>query len=88
MGKTEVKDALLECKEISSDIMDKVTELLTEEGIGYTQNSDSEIIINGKEKSEIKDLLYTMEDVTKQQIKMVLQISDVNGNTFIRQKFN
>ncbi len=88
MQEKNVKEALIECKDISSDIMDNIGLLLTSEGIEYTHSSESEIIVNEKSKSEIKDILSKMENISKQQLKLILQITDVNGTTFIRQKFN
>ena len=88
MKSKKVKSAFIECNEISSDIMNRVSSHLTSEGVEHTRKNESEIIINNKSKDEIKDLVKNISGITKQQIKLILQISEINDKIFIRQKFS
>lgn len=88
MKSNTVKDALNECIEISSDIMNKVGNQLSSEGLKFSRPSDSEIIIENNSKDDIKNLVYSIEGATEQQLKLLLQITESNNKVFIRQKFN
>lgn len=85
MSKANITDALRECDEIVCDVMDKIKKKLDKKEIKY-KDKKSEIIVSGKTLDEIKFLLKDMDDYDK--IKLVVQLSCVNGNVYIRQKFN
>lgn len=88
MTKNKIKEALLNCDTIKTDIMDKIDKKLNTEGIVFIHNNQSEIIVPNGDKKTIKGLIATISEVSKDQIKMILQISESNGKLFIRQKFN
>ena len=85
---TTMKDALLECEKVASDIMDKVDSKLTENNVDFIHTNKSEIIIENKDKKEIMDIISKIDDVDEQQSKLLLQVSESSNNVFIRQKFN
>ena len=88
MAGKKMKDALLDCSEITSDIMSKINCELKENGIAFSHKNKSEIIIDGKTKKEIIEFIEGSGLITKNQMNLLLQVSESNGNVFIRQKFN
>ena len=78
-------DVLKECDGISENIMNDVYEELNKNKIEYEVISKSECVIKGKSKSDINKILSNI-DATSEQIKILLQVSEVDGTTFIRQK--
>ena len=84
MSKT-ITDALRECDDFVRDVMDKIKKKLDKKKIEY-KDKNTEIIVSGKTLDEIKFLLKDMDDYDK--IKLIVQLSCVNGKVYIRQKFN
>ena len=84
---TNIKEALLECSDIISNIMNNVSNKLDEKGMSYTHNNDSEIIVNNSTKKDIVDMLGTMENIDPNKSKLMLQVTESNEKVFIRQKF-
>jgi hypothetical protein len=85
---SNIQEALKECDEISSDVMNIVGNSLTDNGIEYSSLSDSEFVIDGERKNEIRDIISNNTEIDFSNAKIILQISESNNKTFIRQKFN
>jgi hypothetical protein len=83
-----IKEALTNCNDISSNIMDKVCDALSSEGISYKKTTNSEIVITNKTKKEVNECVVKNSGVSCQQLKLLLQISEGTDKVFIRQKFN
>lgn len=81
---SELQEMLNSCKE-SSDIMLKVCNSLISKEISFNQSSSNEIIIKNKSKDEIVTILK--DKIMSSDIRNLLNISEVKGNTFIRLKF-
>ena len=84
---TKIKEALLECTDIISEIMDNVSDKLNENGFTYIHTSESEIIVNNTTKKDILNLISTIENVDSNKSKLMLQVTESNEKVFIRQKF-
>ena len=50
--------------------------------------NDYEIVVSGKTKSDIKDIISSDDTLDPQVLKMMISITEINGNTFIRQKYD
>jgi hypothetical protein len=85
MSKKRITDLLQECSEVAGVVLPSIENVLDNNEIEYGYNGDSEIVITGKSKDDIKPLLNDVEGVTKEQMKMLIQISELNGNVYIRQ---
>ena len=85
---TTIKDALLDCEDIVSDIMDKVSNELTENNVEFIHTNKSEIIVENSNKDNIINIILNIDELDHTKIKLLLQITESNGNVFIRQKFN
>ena len=85
MSKKRITDLLQECSEVAGVVLTSIESVLDNNDIEYNYNGDSEIVITGKTKDEIKPLLNDVEGVTKEQLKMLINISELNGNVYIRQ---
>ena len=81
-------DALKECKGITKNIMGIVTDKLSEEGIKYEIVNKYEISIPNQNKGYVASILHNINGINESQLKMILQISEVNGKIYIRQKFD
>lgn len=81
-----IYNALKECGSVVDTIMGDITSLLDKKKIKYTTNTDSELVVYGKTKSDIKDILLT--DIPKDTLKLLIQITETDDKVFIRQKFN
>ena len=82
----KVKEAIKGCEEISETIMSDISDLLTKKKIKFTNENESEIIIKNKTKDKIKELVLSM-DIEPSTLKLLIQITESNGNVYIRQKF-
>ena len=88
MGEVKnITDELKECEGVLSDIMNKFEEILDEKGIEYSNINSSEIVIEGKSKNDILPLLSEIDGINENQIKMVIQITEVKDKVFIRKIF-
>jgi hypothetical protein len=85
MSKKRITDLLQECSEVSGVVLPAIENVLDDNDIEYNYNGDSEIVISGKTKDEIKPLLNDVEGVSKEQMKVLINISELNGNVYIRQ---
>lgn len=85
---TTIKDALLDCEKAASDIMDKVDNKLSENNVSFIHNNKSEIIVENQTKSNVLDIINSIDDVDESTSKLLLQVTESNSNVFIRQKFN
>ena len=83
----QIEDVFTKCSEFSDDIMDRISKLLSENNIDYTTQNDYEIVVSGKTKSDIKDIISSDDTLDPQVLKMMISITETNGNTFIRQKY-
>ena len=84
----QIEDVFTKCSEFSVDIMDRISNLLNENNIDFTFQNDYEIVVSGKTKSEIKDIISSDDTLDPQVLKMMISITEINGNTFIRQKYD
>ena len=84
----QIEDVFTKCSEFSDDIMDRISKLLSENNIDYTTQNDYEIVVSGKTKSDIKDIISSDDTLDPQVLKMMISITETNGNTFIRQKYD
>lgn len=84
----KMKDALLDCSQITEDIMDKISEELNSKGVTFTHDNKSEIIINDNTKKDIIEIIEKSGSISKERMKLLLQVSESNGNVYVRQKFN
>ena len=84
----QIEDVFTKCSEFSDDIMDRISNLLSENNIDYTTQNDYEIVVSGKTKSDIKDIISSDDTLDPQVLKMMISITETNGNTFIRQKYD
>ena len=84
----QIEDVFTKCSEFSDDIMDRISNLLSENNIDYTTQNDYEIVGSGKTKSDIKDIISSDDTLDPQVLKMMISITEINGNTFIRQKYD
>ena len=84
----QIEDVFTKCSEFSDDIMDRISNLLSENNIDYTTQNDYEIVLSGKTKSDIKDIISSDDTLDPQVLKMMISITETNGNTFIRQKYD
>ena len=84
----QIEDVFTQCSEFSDDIMDRISNLLSENNIDYTTQNDYEIVVSGKTKSDIKDIISSDDTLDPQVLKMMISITETNGNTFIRQKYD
>ena len=84
----QIEDVFTKCSEFSVDIMDRISNLLNENNIDYTTQNDYEIVVSGKTKSDIKDIISSDDTLDPQVLKMMISITETNGNTFIRQKYD
>ena len=84
----QIEDVFTQCSEFSDDIMDRISNLLSENNIDYTTQNDYEIVVSGKTKSDIKDIISSDDTLDPQVLKMMISITEINGNTFIRQKYD
>lgn len=88
MGEVKnITDELKDCEGVLSDIMNKIEEILDEKGIEYSSINSSEIVIEGKSKNDILPLLSEIDGINENQIKMVIQITEVKDKVFIRKIF-
>ena len=85
---TTIKDALLNCEDITSDIMDKIDNKLTENSIEFIHKNKSEIIIENKSKEDVIHLINDIDNLDSTKTKLLLNITESSNNVFIRQKFN
>ena len=83
-----IEDVFTKCSEFSVDIMDRISNLLNENNIDFTFQNDYEIVVSGKTKSDIKDIISSDDTLDPQVLKMMISITETNGNTFIRQKYD
>ena len=88
MANQSMKTAILNCKDISANIMDDIDKKLKSSKIKFTHKKKSEIIVEGSNKEKINDIIFKMKKYDVSQIKMLIQISESNSKVFIRQKFN
>lgn len=88
MTNQSMKTAILNCKDISANIMDDIDKKLKSSKIKFTHKKKSEIIVEGSDKEKINNTIFKMKKYDVSQIKMLIQISESNGKVFIRQKFN
>ena len=84
----QIEDVFTKCIEFSVDIMDRISNLLNENNIDFTFQNDYEIVVSGKTKSDIKDIISSDDTLDPQVLKMMISITEINGNTFIRQKYD
>ena len=84
----QIEDVFTKCSEFSDDIMDRISNLLNENNIDFTFQNDYEIVVSGKTKSDIKDIISSDDTLDPQVLKMMISITETNGNTFIRQKYD
>ena len=84
----QIEDVFTKCSEFSVDIMDRISTLLNENNIDFTFQNDYEIVVSGKTKSDIKDIISSDDTLDPQVLKMMISITEINGNTFIRQKYD
>lgn len=84
----QIEDVFTKCSEFSVDIMDRISNLLNENNIDFTFQNDYEIVVSGKTKSDIKDIISSDDTLDPQVLKMMISITEINGNTFIRQKYD
>ena len=84
----QIEDVFTKCSEFSVDIMDRISNLLNENNIDFTFQNDYEIVVSGKTKSDIKDIISSDDTLDPQVLKMMISITETNGNTFIRQKYD
>ena len=84
----QIEDVFTKCSEFSDDIMDRISNLLNENNIDFTFQNDYEIVVSGKTKSDIKDIISSDDTLDPQVLKMMISITEINGNTFIRQKYD
>ena len=68
--------------------MDRISNLLNENNIDFTFQNEYEIVVSGKTKSDIKDIISSDDTLDPQVLKMMISITEINGNTFIRQKYD
>lgn len=92
MKNSKVRDELAKCANTNINIMDKIKEFLDNKKIAYSLSGSYEILVKGKTKKELKEILYdNSNDVDKDEIKILLQISESKQDddciTAIRQKF-
>ena len=84
----QIEDVFTKCSEFSVDIMDRISNLLNENNIDFTFQNEYEIVVSGKTKSDIKDIISSDDTLDPQVLKMMISITEINGNTFIRQKYD
>ena len=84
----QIEYVFTKCSEFSVDIMDRISNLLNENNIDFTFQNDYEIVVSGKTKSDIKDIISSDDTLDPQVLKMMISITEINGNTFIRQKYD
>ena len=84
----QIEDVFTKCIEFSVDIMDRISNLLNENNINFTFQNEYEIVVSGKTKSDIKDIISSDDTLDPQVLKMMISITEINGNTFIRQKYD
>lgn len=85
MSKKGITDLLKDCSKVADRVMEGVENVLDTHDITFSYNGDSEIIIEGKSKDEIKSLLNEVEEITEEQMKVLVHVSELGGNVFIRQ---
>ena len=76
----QIEDVFTKCSEFSDDIMDRISNLLSENNIDYTTQNDYEIVVSGKTKSDIKDIIDYNNEITKNNGKLI--ICNKNYNVF------
>ena len=84
----QLEEAFTNAEEFADDIMDRISNLLNENNIDFTFQNDYEIVVSGKTKSDIKDIISSDDTLDPQVLKMMISITEINGNTFIRQKYD
>ena len=84
----QIEDVFTKCSEFSDDIMDRISNLLSENNIDYTTQNDYEIVVHGKTKTDIKNVINADDTFDPHVIKVLLSITESSGNTYIRQKYN
>lgn len=83
--KQPITDLLKECSEVADCVMDCVENVLTAHDMAFSKNGESEIIVEGETKDDIKTLLLEIDEVTEEQIKVLISITESAGKVFIRQ---
>ena len=82
-----IKEAILDCSDIISDIMDKIADRLSDNNIKFTHSNQSEIIAYNVEKIDIVDIVSDINELKDNKYKLLLQITEGNEKVFIRLKF-
>ena len=88
MENKKLKNTLLECSEIVTEIMPNVCKILTDNKIDYTTLNQSEITIEDNNKKDIYNVIKDSCDIGNDKLKLLLQVTESNNNVYIRQKFN
>lgn len=84
----QLEEAFTEAEEFTDDIMDRISKLLTKKKIKFSSTCNYEIVVSGKTKADIKKVIEKDDSFDPQIIKVLLSITESNGNTYIRQKYN
>lgn len=85
MSKKGITDLLKDCSKVADKVMNEIETILNSHEITFSNNGDSEIIIENKTKDEVKSLFNEIDSITEEQMKVLVQVSELGGNVFIRQ---
>ena len=84
----QLEEAFTNAEEFADDIMDRISNILTSNKITYSSTNDYEIVVHGKTKTDIKNVINADDTFDPHVIKVLLSITESSGNTYIRQKYN
>lgn len=83
----DIKEAILNCSNITPNIMNNIEDALTENSIEFTHNNESEIIVYNVKKEDIITIIHNIDNIENDEYKLLLQIIESNDKVFIRLKF-
>lgn len=85
---TNMKEALLDCVDDASDIMEKVDNILSDNNVEFIHNNQSEIIVSDQDIDTIKSLINGIDGLSTESVSLLLQITECKSKVYIRQLFN
>ena len=83
----QLEEAFTNAEEFADDIMDRISNILTSNKIKFSSTNDYEIVVHGKTKTDIKNVINADDTFDPHVIKVLLSITESSGNTYIRQKY-
>lgn len=86
MANSAIQSTYKNCKKHTDTIMYDIAEVLKKKKIKFTHDNWAEIIVSKKKKDDVKKLLKQLSNVSESEMKMMITVTEKNGNVYIRQK--